>query len=189
MFTAKSYAFPCIMIGNYNLFCRIPMAQSKDPVLLQMRAAATSKHVCNDLPAQLALLSSLEYWSRRDDDPALRNNFIQIFFVEANFGLSYEKLVDICHYSEKAIRIHCKKYADYFIAEYTYFGSLSLPFQVTRYIEYTQNERICKILGTHRKFSLNDLSRLIAAPPASEERELCAQIFHYFLNHGLEKAI
>ena len=68
------------------------MAQSKDPVLQQMRAAAVSKHVYDDFPAVLALLASLGFWNKRDENPYLRENFIQIIMNAENFAMSFDEL-------------------------------------------------------------------------------------------------
>ena len=166
------------------------MAQSKDPVLKHMRKAAVSTHVYDDFPAFVAMLSSLDYWSKCDNSHALGHAFVQTFLNPENFRLSYEKLGEICHYSEKAMRLHCRKFTEHFSDEYTRFRSLPFPLLICHYISCTFNPFTGDAIKSYRLFSFHELPDLITERCAdAAERDLCLNIYDYFRRLGMKQAI
>lgn len=157
--------------------------------MIKMRDTASSKHIYDDFPAIIALLSSFEFWLRFDDDPALCRNFIQIVFNPQNYGLSFDRLEDVCGYREKTIRTHCKMYMQRFWAEYRYFSSLPLPLLISRYIEFNFNPSIHLALDDYFVFALNEIPQLVAnAPIPAAEKELCLAIYNHFTEQIMDKA-
>lgn len=166
------------------------MAQSKDPVLKHMREATVSKHVYDDFPAFVALLASLDYWSKRDSSHALGHAFVQTFFNRENFHLSYEKLGEICHYSEKAMRIQCRKFTERFSDDYRHFLRLPFPLLVSHYVFCTFDPFINDVIESYRLFSFRELPDLISERCADpKERNLCLNLHDYFLRLGMRQAI
>ena len=166
------------------------MAQSKDPVLKHMRNTIVSKHVYDDFPAFVSLLASLDYWSKCDSNRALSHAFVQTFLNPENFQLSYERLGEICHYSEKAMRIHCKKFTEHFSDDYRYYRSLPFPLLVFHYISCTFDPFTNDVIKSYRLFSFHELPDLISERCAdAEERDLCLHIYNYFSHLGIKQAI
>lgn len=165
------------------------MAQSKDSVLLQMRSAALSKHVYDDFPALLAVLASADYWSKREDNPFFCKIFCQIVFEPSHYGLSFERLAEICGYSEKTLRTYCKKFTERFLKFYEHFCALPLPFLVSRYIEFFTDRELCVLLAPYRMPDTEGLAVLIADRPAPQaDKDLALLILRHFQQDTLQKA-
>lgn len=165
------------------------MAQSKDPVLQQMRAAAVSKHVYDDFPAVLALLASLGFWNKRDENPYLRENFIQIIMNAENFAMSFDELEEVCAYREKTLRLHCTRYIKHYLREYKYYRTLPLPMLVSRYIEFCMDPSLRYAAEEYFRFPTEGIAEYIAGYPCpSAEKELSLHMYYHFMGQTLIKA-
>lgn len=166
------------------------MSKSKNPIINEMRKIATSKHVCNDLPALLALTASLDFWHLHHHTSDMYKNFIQLICKPANFNLSFEELSPICHYSEKTIRAHCKKYTDYFTAERIRFRSMPLPLLIARFNEYYLDSFLRFNVPALRTLSPEDIKNFIlSAQAGQEEKKLSMQIYTYFAEEAHKRAM
>mgnify|MGYP000103845513 FL=1 len=166
------------------------MPQSKDPVLVRMQHTAVSKHVYDDLPAHLALLASLDFWMKRDDNPNLCNTFVQLVLNPANFAIPFDELAETCCYCEKSLRIYACIFARKFSDFLAYFSSLPLLFQIMRCIEFYFNTTLAKFLYEWRDSFFDDISVAISASSAStNEINLTNQIIQYFTVPSLQNVI
>ena len=140
------------------------MSRSKDKVIGDMRKIAVCKPEPSDLPSLLALAASLNFLITHANH-SLYHDFVRIICRPSNFSLSYEQLPDICHYNEKAIRMHCKKYANVFLKERRQLERLPLPLLVSRLIEYKSDPVINTDIPALRALNYTDLSAMIMAYP------------------------
>ena len=166
------------------------MSQSKDPVLLRMQHTAVSKHVYDDLPAHLALLASLDFWMKRDDNPNLRNTFTQLVLTPSYFALTFDELAETCCYCEKSLRIYAGKFTRKFSDFLAYFSSLPLILQIMRCIEFYFDSSLAKFLYEWRDSFFDDLSVVISDASASaNEIKLINQIIQFFSAPSLQNVI
>lgn len=166
------------------------MPQSKDPVLVPMQHTAVSKHVYDDLPAHLALLASLDFWIKRDDNPNLCNTFVQLVLNPANFDLPFDELAETCCYCEKSLRIYARKFARKFSDFLAYFSSLPLLFQIMRGIEFYFDTALAKFLYEWRDSFFDDISVAVSASSTSaNEINLSNQIIQYFTVPSFQNVI
>ncbi len=140
------------------------MPKSKDKVINEMRKIAVCKPEPSDLPSLLALAASLNFLITHANH-SLYHDFVRIICRPSNFSLSYEQLPDICHYNEKSIRMHCKKYANIFLKECEQLKRLPLPLLVARLIEYKSDPVINTDIPALRALNYTDLSAMIGAYP------------------------
>ena len=140
------------------------MPKSKDKVINEMRKIAVCKPEPSDLPSLLALAASLNFLITHANH-SLYHDFVRIICRHSNFSLSYEQLPDICHYNEKAIRMHCKRYANIFLKERRQLERLPLPLLVSRLIEYKSDPVINTDIPALRALNHADISAMIRAYP------------------------
>ena len=165
------------------------MSGSKDKVIGDMRKIAACKPEPSDLPSLLALAASLNFLLTHANH-SLYRDFVRIICRPSNFSLSYEQLPAICHYNEKSVLLHYKKYADIFLKECGRMNGLPLPLLVARLIEYKSDPVINADIPALRVLTYNDLSAMIRAYPCRNEAKEIAIIFcNYFYGNTSQVAI
>ena len=165
------------------------MSRSKDKVIGDMRKIAACKLEPSGLPSLLALAASLNFLLTHANH-SLYHDFVQIICRPSNFSLSYEQLPVICHYNEKAIRLHCKRYANIFPKECQQLKRLPLPLLVAKLIEYKFNPAINTDIPALRALNYTDLSAMIMAYPCrNEAKDIAIILCNYFYGNTSQVAI
>lgn len=165
------------------------MPQTKDPVLIKMRAVASSQQAADDFPALIALLDSLDFWSKRKEDPVLCRNFVQIVFNAENYELTYEELEEICGYRERTIRTHCRAYMEYFLHRYGYYRKLPFLLLAARYIEFCLDTELMQMIGEYKSVSMKELPEMVSAYAMSrEEKDVVLRLYDCLTGRELQAA-
>lgn len=165
------------------------MSRPKDKVIGDMRKIAVCKPEPSDFPSLLALAASLNFLLTHANH-SLYHDFVRIICRPSNFSLSYEQLPDICHYNEKSIRMHCKRYANIFLKERRHLERLPLPLLVARLIEYKSDPVINTDIPALRALNYTDLSAMIMAYPCrNEAKEIALILCNYFYGNASRVAI
>ena len=90
----------------------------------------------------------------------------------------------------KAIRMHCKKYANIFLKERRHLERLPLPLLVARLIEYKFNPVINTDIPALRALNHADISAMIGAYPCrNEAKEIALILCNYFYGNASRVAI
>ena len=154
-----------------------------------MRKIAIYKPEHVDIISLLALASALGRLQTHEN-PNLCHNFVQIICRPVNFNLSYEQLADVCHYNEKAIRLHCKYYVKIFLREYEKLKSMPLPLMVARLIEYKFTTSLNINIPALRNLKYEDIIALISAYPATNrDKQLSLDLCEHFFKSANKVAI
>lgn len=170
-------------MAKFIILIIFAMSKTKDKVINQMRGFAVCKPNESNISAVLALAEVAEYLYD-SDDVYLYNDFIQIICRPRNFNLSYEQLAYVCHYNEKTIRSHCKRYSDLFSHKIKRLQFLPLPLIVARLIEYVAMRYSTIKIPALRNLKNEDILRLIAAYPCPDiEKEVSYILFDFYNNY------
>ena len=164
------------------------MSRPKDKVIGDMRKIALQTGALR--PSLPACLSRSLNFLLTHANHSLYHDFVRIICRHSNFSLSYEQLPDICHYNEKAIRMHCKRYANIFLKERRQLERLPLPLLVSRLIEYKSDPVINTDIPALRALNYTDLSAMIMAYPCrNEAKEIALILCNYFYGNASRVAI
>ena len=164
------------------------MSRPKDKVIVDMRKIALQTGALR--PSLPACLSRSLNFLLTHANHSLYHDFVRIICRPSNFSLSCEQLPAICHYNEKSIRMHCKKYADIFLKERRHLERLPLPLLVARLIEYKSDPVINTDIPVLRALNYTDLSAMIMAYPCrNEAKEIALILCNYFYGNASRVAI